>query len=90
MEPQPGDVPAPVFSFLGDVSEHPPQVDCHITSTNTHTHEIIRAGLDRSPLYTGVIDGVGPRYCPSIEDKVVRFADKSSQLLSTTISIHVH
>lgn len=78
MEPQPGDVPSPVFSFLGDVSEHPPQVDCHITSTNTHTHEIIRAGLDRSPLYTGVIDGVGPRYCPSIEDKVVRFADKSS------------
>ena len=78
MEPQPGDVPTPVFSFLGDVSEHPPQVDCHITSTNTRTHEIIRAGLDRSPLYTGVIDGVGPRYCPSIEDKVVRFADKSS------------
>ncbi|MFQ5545985.1 MAG: tRNA uridine-5-carboxymethylaminomethyl(34) synthesis enzyme MnmG, partial [Acidiferrobacterales bacterium] len=78
MEPQPGDVPTPVFSFLGDVSEHPPQIDCHITSTNTHTHEIIRAGLDRSPLYTGVIDGVGPRYCPSIEDKVVRFADKSS------------
>ncbi len=78
MEPQPGDVPTPVFSFLGDVSEHPLQVDCHITSTNTRTHEIIRAGLDRSPLYTGVIDGVGPRYCPSIEDKVVRFADKSS------------
>lgn len=78
MEPQPGDVPTPVFSFLGDVSEHPPQVDCHITSTNTHTHEIIQAGLDRSPLYTGVIDGVGPRYCPSIEDKIVRFADKSS------------
>jgi tRNA uridine 5-carboxymethylaminomethyl modification enzyme len=78
MEPQPGDVPTPVFSFLGDGAEHPPQVDCHITSTNTHTHEIIRAGLDRSPLYTGVIDGVGPRYCPSIEDKVVRFAAKSS------------
>jgi tRNA uridine 5-carboxymethylaminomethyl modification enzyme len=78
MESQPGDVPTPVFSFLGDVSEHPPQVDCHITSTNTHTHEIIRAGLDRSPLYTGVINGVGPRYCPSIEDKVVRFADRPS------------
>jgi tRNA uridine 5-carboxymethylaminomethyl modification enzyme len=78
MESQPGDVPTPVFSFLGDVSEHPLQVDCHITSTNTRTHEIIRAGLDRSPLYTGVIDGVGPRYCPSIEDKIVRFADKSS------------
>jgi tRNA uridine 5-carboxymethylaminomethyl modification enzyme len=76
LEPQPGDDPAPVFSFLGSVSEHPRQVPCHITYTNTQTHEIIRGGLDRSPMYTGVIEGIGPRYCPSIEDKVVRFADK--------------
>ncbi|MFQ6021577.1 MAG: tRNA uridine-5-carboxymethylaminomethyl(34) synthesis enzyme MnmG [Acidiferrobacterales bacterium] len=78
MEEQPGDTPTPVFSYLGSAAEHPPQVLCHITHTNAHTHEIIRAGLDRSPMYTGVIDGVGPRYCPSIEDKVVRFADKHS------------
>ena len=76
LEPQPGDDPAPVFSFLGSVAEHPRQVPCHITYTNIQTHEIIRGGLDRSPLYTGVIEGIGPRYCPSIEDKVVRFADK--------------
>ena len=76
LEPQPGDNPAPVFSFLGSVAEHPRQVPCHITYTNTQTHEIIRGGLDRSPMYTGVIEGIGPRYCPSIEDKVVRFADK--------------
>ena len=76
LEPQPGDDPAPVFSFLGSVAEHPRQVPCHITYTNTQTHEIIRGGLDRSPMYTGVIEGIGPRYCPSIEDKVVRFADK--------------
>lgn len=75
---QPGDVPVPVFSLAGAVTEHPRQVPCHITHTNTHTHEIIRAGLDRSPLYNGVIEGVGPRYCPSVEDKVVRFADKTS------------
>ncbi len=75
---QPGDEPMPVFSYLGRRSEHPRQLPCHITHTNERTHEIIRAGTDRSPLYTGVIEGVGPRYCPSIEDKVVRFADKAS------------
>ncbi len=75
---QPGDTPVPVFSFLGDAAEHPEQVVCHITHTNAQTHDIIRAGLDRSPLYSGVIEGVGPRYCPSIEDKVVRFADRDS------------
>ncbi|MFT6406861.1 MAG: tRNA uridine 5-carboxymethylaminomethyl modification enzyme [Arenicella sp.] len=78
LEAQPGDTPCPVFSFLGDVSQHPQQVNCHITHTNKRTHDIIRAGLDRSPLYAGVIEGVGPRYCPSIEDKIVRFADKDS------------
>jgi tRNA uridine 5-carboxymethylaminomethyl modification enzyme len=75
---QPGDEPAPVFSYLGRRSEHPRQVSCHITATNERTHEIIRAGCDRSPMYTGVIEGVGPRYCPSVEDKIHRFADKSS------------
>lgn len=75
---QPGDDPAPVFSFLGSRDEHPRQVSCHITHTNERTHEIIRGGMSRSPMYTGVIEGVGPRYCPSIEDKVVRFADKSA------------
>jgi len=75
---QPGDDPAPVFSFLGSVSEHPRQVSCWITQTSERTHDIIRGALDRSPLYGGVIEGVGPRYCPSIEDKVVRFADKTS------------
>jgi len=78
MTPQPGDVPTPVMSFLGDPAEHPRQVACHITATCERTHEIIRAGLDRSPMYSGVIEGVGPRYCPSVEDKVVRFADKPS------------
>ncbi len=78
LQVQPGDEPCPVFSFLGEVSEHPPQVPCHITYTNEKTHEIIRQGLDRSPMYTGVIEGVGPRYCPSIEDKVVRFAERNS------------
>ncbi|MEN8169329.1 MAG: tRNA uridine-5-carboxymethylaminomethyl(34) synthesis enzyme MnmG [Pseudomonadota bacterium] len=78
MQPQPGDAPAPVFSFLGSREEHPRQVDCHITHTNEQTHELIRGGLDRSPMYSGIIEGVGPRYCPSIEDKVVRFADRSS------------
>jgi tRNA uridine 5-carboxymethylaminomethyl modification enzyme len=73
---QPGDEPTPVFSFMGSRAEHPRQVACHITYTNERTHEIIRAGLDRSPMYTGVIEGVGPRYCPSVEDKVMRFADK--------------
>ncbi len=75
---QSGDTPAPVFSYLGSRADHPRQVSCWITHTNARTHDIIRAGLDRSPLYTGLIEGVGPRYCPSIEDKVVRFADKAS------------
>ena len=73
---QPGDEPTPVFSFMGSRAEHPRQVACHITYTNALTHDIIRAGLDRSPMYTGAIEGVGPRYCPSVEDKVMRFADK--------------
>jgi len=75
---QPGDTPVPVFSYMGSVDDHPEQVSCHITYTSEKTHALIRAGLDRSPMYTGVIEGVGPRYCPSIEDKVVRFADKDS------------
>lgn len=75
---QPGDTPVPVFSFLGSAADHPRQVSCWITHTSERTHEIIRGGLDRSPMYSGVIEGVGPRYCPSIEDKVVRFADKAS------------
>ena len=78
MEEQPGDEPVPVFSYLGDRSQHPRQISCWITHTNERTHDAIRAGLDRSPMYSGVIEGVGPRYCPSIEDKVVRFAHKSS------------
>jgi len=78
MTVQPGDDPVPVMSLLGDAAEHPRQVPCHITHTNLSTHQIIKDGLDRSPLFTGVIEGVGPRYCPSIEDKVVRFADKTS------------
>jgi tRNA uridine 5-carboxymethylaminomethyl modification enzyme len=75
---QPGDNPSPVFSFLGNVLQHPSQLSCWITHTNSLTHDIIRGGLDRSPLFTGVIEGVGPRYCPSIEDKVVRFSAKES------------
>jgi tRNA uridine 5-carboxymethylaminomethyl modification enzyme len=75
---QPGDEPVPVFSYLGRRSDHPRQVCCHITATNERTHEIIRAGCDRSPMFTGAIEGVGPRYCPSVEDKVHRFADKTS------------
>jgi tRNA uridine 5-carboxymethylaminomethyl modification enzyme len=78
LQAQPGDDPAPVFSFMGSREEHPRQVSCHITHTNERTHEIIRGGMSRSPMYTGVIEGVGPRYCPSIEDKVVRFADKNA------------
>ena len=77
LEEQPGDTPMPVFSFLGSVADHPEQVSCWITHTSERTHDIIRGGLDRSPLYTGKIEGVGPRYCPSIEDKIHRFADKS-------------
>lgn len=78
MLPQPGDTPIPVMSFMGDVSMHPQQINCYITHTNEQTHDIIRSGLDRSPMYTGVIEGVGPRYCPSIEDKIHRFSDKDS------------
>ena len=78
LEVQSGDEPAPVFSFLGSRAMHPRQLPCWVTHTNERTHAIIRAGLDRSPMYTGVIEGVGPRYCPSIEDKVVRFAQRDS------------
>ncbi len=81
LEEQPGDSPVPSFSFLGKAADHPRQISCFITYTNERTHEIIRRGMDRSPMYTGVIEGVGPRYCPSIEDKIVRFADKSSHQL---------
>ncbi len=76
MQPQPGDNPTPVFSFLGKGTDHPQQIPCYITYTNEQTHQVIRDNLDRSPMYTGVIEGIGPRYCPSIEDKVMRFADK--------------
>jgi tRNA uridine 5-carboxymethylaminomethyl modification enzyme len=75
---QPGDQPTPVFSFLGNKAQHPQQISCFITHTNLQTHDLIRASLSRSPLYSGKIEGIGPRYCPSIEDKVVRFGDKNS------------
>src|SRR6056300_230680 len=75
---QPGDVPTPHFSFINPKIQHPEQISCWITHTNEHTHEIIKSGIDRSPMYTGVIEGIGPRYCPSIEDKIHRFADKDS------------
>jgi len=78
LQEQPGDTPTPVMSFIGNVNEHPQQVSCFITHTNERTHEIIRGGMDRSPMYTGMIEGVGPRYCPSIEDKVKRFSEKNS------------
>ena len=78
MTPQAGDTPVPVFSFLGRRAEHPSQIECHITKTTEATHEIIRASLSESPMYSGLIEGVGPRYCPSVEDKVVRFADRTS------------
>jgi tRNA uridine 5-carboxymethylaminomethyl modification enzyme len=78
MQKQHGDTPVPVFSYMGKASDHPQQIPCYITHTNEKTHEIIRGGLDRSPMYTGVIEGIGPRYCPSIEDKIHRFADKNS------------
>ena len=78
MQAQPGDTPTPVMSYLGSVAEHPRQISCYITRTNEATHDIIRQGMDRSPLYTGVIEGIGPRYCPSIEDKITRFSDKDS------------
>ncbi|RUO56804.1 tRNA uridine-5-carboxymethylaminomethyl(34) synthesis enzyme MnmG [Pseudidiomarina homiensis] len=78
MQEQPGDTPTPLFSFMGKSEDHPQQISCYITHTNDRTHDVIRGGLDRSPMYSGVIEGVGPRYCPSIEDKVMRFADKTS------------
>ncbi|MBN3561955.1 tRNA uridine-5-carboxymethylaminomethyl(34) synthesis enzyme MnmG [Aliamphritea spongicola] len=78
MQEQPGDTPTPIMSYLGTSAEQPRQISCYITHTNERTHEILRKGLDRSPLYTGVIDGAGPRYCPSVEDKIMRFADKDS------------
>ncbi|NQY25563.1 MAG: tRNA uridine-5-carboxymethylaminomethyl(34) synthesis enzyme MnmG [Piscirickettsiaceae bacterium] len=78
LEEQPGDTPTPVFSFLGKRSDHPEQISCYITHTNEKTHDVIRNNLDRSPMYAGEIEGIGPRYCPSIEDKVVRFADRNS------------
>jgi tRNA uridine 5-carboxymethylaminomethyl modification enzyme len=78
LDPQHGDTPMPVFSFMGNVSQHPQQVPCYITYTNENTHEVIRNNLDRSPMYSGVIEGIGPRYCPSIEDKVMRFADRNA------------
>ncbi|MFQ3194506.1 MAG: tRNA uridine 5-carboxymethylaminomethyl modification enzyme [Colwellia sp.] len=78
MAEQPGDDPRPIFSYMGSEDDHPRQVSCFVTHTNQKTHDIIRSGLDRSPMYTGVIEGVGPRYCPSIEDKIHRFADKDS------------
>ena len=78
LQGQAGDTPIPTFSYMGKIEDHPRQVSCHITYTNKRTHEIIQNNLDRSPLYSGVIEGVGPRYCPSIEDKIVRFADKDS------------
>jgi len=91
MTRQPGDLPTPVFSFLGRNEEHPRQVDCFITHTNERTHEIIRSATDRSPMFTGVIEGVGPRYCPSVEDKVVRFAEKSShQIFVEPEGLHTH
>ncbi|MCA7011693.1 tRNA uridine-5-carboxymethylaminomethyl(34) synthesis enzyme MnmG [Dickeya dadantii] len=78
LAPQHGDDPMPVFSFLGKASEHPAQMPCYITHTNERTHDVIRSNLDRSPMYAGVIEGIGPRYCPSIEDKVMRFADRNA------------
>jgi len=91
MQEQPGDEPRPVFSFMGRRSDHPAQAVCHITHTNTQTHDIIRGGLDRSPMFTGVIDGIGPRYCPSIEDKVTRFAERDShQIFLEPEGLHTH
>ena len=91
MTPQPGDEPVPVFSFMGRRADHPAQVECHITRTTEETHEIIRSSLTESPLYTGAIEGVGPRYCPSVEDKIVRFADKAShQIFVEPEGLHTH
>ncbi len=91
MKEQRGDDPVPVFSFLGSAAQHPQQLPCWITQTNERTHDIIRGGLDRSPLFTGVIEGVGPRYCPSIEDKITRFAGKEShQIFLEPEGLHTH
>ena len=91
LQVQPGDSPLPAMSFLGTAAQHPQQVNCHITRTSERTHDIIRAGLGDSPLYTGAIEGTGPRYCPSIEDKVVRFADKEShQIFVEPEGLHTH
>lgn len=91
LEKQPGDTPTPVFSTLGKVSDHPQQVNCYITHTNPDTHAYIREGLTDSPMYTGAIEGTGPRYCPSIEDKVVRFADKTAhQIFVEPEGLHTH
>mgnify|MGYP003385157861 CR=1 FL=1 len=91
LEEQWGDKPEPVMSFLGSLDQHPTQTCCWITHTNEKTHDIIRGGLDRSPMYTGVIEGVGPRYCPSIEDKIHRFADKNShQIFIEPEGLHTH
>jgi tRNA uridine 5-carboxymethylaminomethyl modification enzyme len=91
MQEQPGDTPLPVFSFMGKVEDHPRQISCYITHTNERTHDIIRRGLDRSPMYTGVIEGIGPRYCPSVEDKVMRFADKTAhQIFVEPEGLHTH
>jgi len=91
MQAQPGDDPVPVFSFVGRRAQHPRQVDCHITKTTTKTHDIIRDSLSESPMYTGLIDGVGPRYCPSVEDKIVRFADRDShQIFVEPEGLHTH
>ena len=91
MQVQPGDDPAPVFSFLGRAEQHPRQLPCWITQTNVHTHDVIRANLDRSPMYSGIIEGIGPRYCPSIEDKIHRFADKDSHnIFLEPEGLHTH
>ena len=82
LEEQPGDTSIPVMSVRGNAAMHPRQVSCWITHTNTQTHDIIRTGFDRSPMFTGKIEGVGPRYCPSIEDKINRFADKTATRFS--------
>lgn len=81
LQEQPGDDPVPVFSFLGEAAQHPRQIACWLTRTNRRTHDVIRDGLDRSPLFTGKIEGIGPRYCPSIEDKIVRFSDRDSHTI---------
>jgi tRNA uridine 5-carboxymethylaminomethyl modification enzyme len=91
MTPQPGDDPVPVFSFLGEAKQHPPQLPCFLTQTNEKTHDIIRANLDRSPMYSGVIEGIGPRYCPSIEDKIHRFSGKNSHnIFLEPEGLHTH